>query len=111
MAQQMGTENCAAATTASPEAASHVTDCDCGDNQLIQMAKEHGAHLLHVPDMTDISSSKVRACRDVNVLQSLVTPEVLAYMQEHRLYKAFATKSNIESYTSERGATESEAHE
>jgi nicotinic acid mononucleotide adenylyltransferase len=49
-----------------------------------------GARILHVPDMTSVSSSRVRACRDIEELKNLVTTSVLTYMEEHRLY-SFAT--------------------
>ena len=43
----------------------------------------------NAPQLSDISSTKVRASTDLEMLQAVLHPDVLKYMQEHELY-AFA---------------------
>jgi nicotinic acid mononucleotide adenylyltransferase len=45
-----------------------------------------GARILHVPGVTSVSSSRVRACRSVEELKGLVTNPVLQYMAANGLY-------------------------
>jgi hypothetical protein len=49
-----------------------------------------GARILRVPNMTSVSSSRVRACRNVEELKTLVAAPVLRYMEANGLY-SFAT--------------------
>lgn len=51
-----------------------------------------GARILHVHNMTSVSSSRVRACRNMEELKTLVTNPVLEYMKANGLY-SFATTS------------------
>jgi nicotinic acid mononucleotide adenylyltransferase len=46
-----------------------------------------GARLVYMDHLNDISSSQVRACRDEGELATMVVPDVLAYMKEHKLYQ------------------------
>ncbi|KAE9005779.1 hypothetical protein PR003_g2095 [Phytophthora rubi] len=45
---------------------------------------------LHVPELSDVSSTKVRAAADRSELEKHLDPAVLDYIVEHKLY-AFAT--------------------
>jgi nicotinic acid mononucleotide adenylyltransferase len=49
-----------------------------------------GARILHVHNMTSVSSSRVRACRNMEELKTLVAAPVLRYMEANGLY-SFAT--------------------
>lgn len=42
--------------------------------------------LMEIPALQEISSSSVRSCTEVELLERLVTPEVLDYMRKHKLY-------------------------
>jgi nicotinic acid mononucleotide adenylyltransferase len=44
-----------------------------------------------VPELSTISSTQVRACRDPEQLRTMVAPAVLAYIQRHSLYMFAAT--------------------
>jgi nicotinic acid mononucleotide adenylyltransferase len=46
-----------------------------------------GAQLLEVESLTDVSSSQVRQCSDESKLSQMVTPSVLDYIKEHKLYQ------------------------
>jgi nicotinic acid mononucleotide adenylyltransferase len=46
----------------------------------------NAATLLSVPTLQPISSTMARQCHDLEMLQSLVVPDVLAYIRKHRLY-------------------------
>mmetsp|Transcript_9110 Transcript_9110/g.17063 ORF Transcript_9110/g.17063 Transcript_9110/m.17063 type:complete len:244 (-) Transcript_9110:315-1046(-) len=50
------------------------------------------AQLMHIPSLTDVSSSRVRASKDENYLSQALCPEVVAYIKEHKLY-AFSLES------------------
>jgi len=54
-----------------------------------------GARLLRVDHLTAVSSSQVRECGDVHLLQTMVVPAVLDYMRQHGLYAAFENNNNI----------------
>uniref|UniRef100_K3WUW0 Cytidyltransferase-like domain-containing protein n=1 Tax=Globisporangium ultimum (strain ATCC 200006 / CBS 805.95 / DAOM BR144) TaxID=431595 RepID=K3WUW0_GLOUD len=41
---------------------------------------------IHIPGLSDLSSTKVRATRDVNELRSFVGADVAEYIVHHRLY-------------------------
>jgi nicotinic acid mononucleotide adenylyltransferase len=41
---------------------------------------------VQIPHLTNVSSSQVRACTDLETIQELVLPEVLAYILENKLY-------------------------
>ena len=60
------------------------------DSELLQRVQATGARLLRVGHLGSVSSSQVRSCRTVKELRTLVVPQVLEYIQCHRLYQ-FAT--------------------
>lgn len=43
--------------------------------------------IVTVDSLSTVSSTQVRNCTDIEQLQSMITPSVLAYMLEHGLYK------------------------
>ena len=46
-----------------------------------------GARIIPMDHLEDVSSSQVRECDILEDLKSMVVPEVLAYMQKHKLYQ------------------------
>ena len=63
---------------------------------LLRHVQETGARLLIIGHLGSVSSSQVRACRDVDELRTLVVPQVLEYIQSNRLYQ-FATNTTASS--------------
>ena len=49
--------------------------------------------LLEIPSLQEISSSSVRSCTNEEFLEHLVTPQVLDYMRNHKLY-SFSNKES-----------------
>ena len=47
-----------------------------------------GAQLLRIDSLTNVSSSQVRQCSDESQLAKMVTPSVLEYMKENKLYQS-----------------------
>ena len=69
---------------------------------LLRHVQETGAQLLIIGHLGSVSSSQVRACRDVDELRTLVVPQVLEYIQSNRLYQfAAATTTTNSAYSSE----------
>jgi nicotinic acid mononucleotide adenylyltransferase len=52
----------------------------------------------NAPQLTDISSTKVRGSTDLGFLQQALHPDVLAYIQTHKLY-AFTDNANVPAST------------
>jgi nicotinic acid mononucleotide adenylyltransferase len=54
-----------------------------------QYAHELGVRLIHIHHLGNISSTQIRNCQNVQELQSsnqMILPQVLEYIQQHRLY-------------------------
>lgn len=43
--------------------------------------------LLRIPKLDMVSSTMIRSCRDEEALQSLLTPSVLDYIKEQKMYQ------------------------
>ncbi|CAJ1960867.1 unnamed protein product [Cylindrotheca closterium] len=61
--------------------------------ELLNQRQHIDAKLLEVNTLTDVSSSMIRACKDDKILRTSLSPSVLEYMKEHRLF-AFAPQSS-----------------